>query len=399
MNERVIISLTTWGERIGNIPRVLNSIFAQTKQPHAIVLNIADDVQIPADVASYIDSHKSIIVNRVEDTKVWKKFIPTFSLFPNDCIICIDDDFVYPQGMIEDFMRVHKNYPNNPISGNRVKWFSLDCHCGCASLVMYKWFKPILRYIDDDVMANCKSSDYTYTYLLASIGIKYVHTGSLYFKNMQAIESKGAWTSNAGRLTNVPDTHKYLIHKIKKVSPKPIIFACIPYNSDKNLGKAYNDFANLVPNDAWICFFDADTLITTSDYGTLMENIIMDNPQADAFTCVTNRVGCKWQIADGVDWDNDDIAYHRQIGAARAKEYGTECEDVTDKKPFSGLCLLIRKDAWTKIGGAKEDGMLGIDNDLHKRIRNAGLRLYLAKGLYLYHWYRGGDKKDTTHLI
>lgn len=87
------------------------------------------------------------------------------------------------------------------------------------------------------------------------------------------------------------------------------------------------------------------------------------------------------------------------VGKGLKLTQSTRVVDVTDLRVFSGFFLCIKKSLWTKIGGAKEAGMLGIDNNLHRRIRNAGERLWLAKGLYLYHWYRGGDRNDTTHLI
>ena len=179
---------------------------------------------------------------------------------------------------------------------------------------------------------------------------------------------------------------------------KPEIFYGVPYSSEKNLGKAYNDFASLIPEGAWLCLMDADILPTTPDYGSLIEQIIIEHPEVEAFTAMTNRVRCPWQLAP-VDWDNDNIGYHRMVGAGLKATHGTRIEDMTQARVFSGFFLCIRKSLWSRIGGAKEAGMLGIDNNLHRRIRNAGAKLYLAKGLYFYHWYRGGDTNDTRHLI
>ena len=83
MTERIIVSLTTWSKRIGNIPVVLDTIFNQTVQPDLVVLNLAHDEIIPEDVKHYINSH-NIEINRVKDTKVYKKLIPTLKKYPND---------------------------------------------------------------------------------------------------------------------------------------------------------------------------------------------------------------------------------------------------------------------------------------------------------------------------
>ena len=179
----------------------------------------------------------------------------------------------------------------------------------------------------------------------------------------------------------------------------PQVFYNIPWSSEKNIGKAYNEFAAIVPDDAWLCFMDADTLPTTFDYGHIIEQIILQNPQVEVFTCSTNRVACKWQIAKGSDWYNDDIRFHRVFGANQFEKYGCAVEDVTDKTPLmSGHFICIKKSLWKELGGVAEGGMLGIDNDLHNRIKAGGHRLYIAPGLYLYHWYRGGNRRYTLHL-
>ena len=110
----------------------------------------------------------------------------------------------------------------------------------------------------------------------------------------------------------------------------PKVYYNIPWSSEKNLGKAYNEFAALVPEDGWICFMDADTMPTTPDYGRIIESIITQHPEVEAFTCATNRVSCKWQIAKGSDWYNDDMRYQRIFGANQFERYGCAVEDVTD---------------------------------------------------------------------
>lgn len=181
-----------------------------------------------------------------------------------------------------------------------------------------------------------------------------------------------------------------------------MIYYTVPFNSEKNIGEYYNAFAKLLSANDYMCFIDADTTFTTYDYGTLIENVIKRYPEVDAFTCCTNRVACKWQIAENVNQLTDDIVYHRNFGKYRQEKYGTDCVDVTnkdDKKLFSGLFLLIKKSAWDKIGGAISEGMLKVDNDIHRKLKKNGLLFYQMQGLYLYHWYRGGDRNYKDHLL
>lgn len=185
-SERIIISLTTWAPRIHNIPIVLDSIYAQTLPPDLVVINFSEGEIIPNDIQKYLDEHQ-VECNFVPDTKVYKKLIPTLKKYPNDCVISIDDDFIYPAGMIEDFWTMHKRYPNNPISGNRSICNNLQCHCGCASLTKSSYFSESFECIDSDMMKNCPSDDIVYTFLAKIVGNPYITTKNEYFTNLTSV--------------------------------------------------------------------------------------------------------------------------------------------------------------------------------------------------------------------
>ncbi len=214
MKERIIISLTTWSKRIANIPVVLDTIFSQTLPPDKVVINLSIDEQIPLDVQDYITKH-FIEVNRVPDTKVYKKLIPTLKKYPNDCIISIDDDWLYPDEMIADFMEAHRLYPNNPISGNREIYFNMQCHCGCASLMKAAFLGSYLDLIDEEIYANCPSDDMTYTYFANKSGYPYMRTKGMYFTNMRSYNNCNSYTISM-TCTNsdgIRETYFYLVEK------------------------------------------------------------------------------------------------------------------------------------------------------------------------------------------
>jgi len=181
-----------------------------------------------------------------------------------------------------------------------------------------------------------------------------------------------------------------------------MIYYTMPFDSTKNIGKYYNNFMDILPTDNdWACFADGDTLFTTYNYGTLIEKAIEENPTTSCFTCFTNRVNCPWQIAPGIDTASNDIMYHRNFGEKLKTIYGTRVLDVTNTPPqnlLSGFCFILKKSSWKTIGGFKE-GMLGVDNDLHRKLQKHGLKFLLIEGLYLYHWYRNGDANEKSHLI
>ena len=183
MNERTIVSLTSYEPRFQNLPTVLDTILTQTVKPDLIVLNLAHEAVVPDDVQTYIDGN-GIVVSRVNDTKVYKKLLPTLKRYPNDIVISIDDDWLYPKGMIADFLDIHAKYPKHPISGNKLVFSEMICHCGCASLTKAEFFGEYLDMIDQKIIQNCSCDDIVYTYFANKAGHPYVTTKKEYFTNM-----------------------------------------------------------------------------------------------------------------------------------------------------------------------------------------------------------------------
>ena len=177
------------------------------------------------------------------------------------------------------------------------------------------------------------------------------------------------------------------------------IYYSVPFNSQKNIGMYYNDFINLLPNDNdYAAFFDADTIVTTPDYGCLIEQVIKEHPEYDMFTCYTNRVNCPWQIHPLVDRSNNDMVYHMNFGKGLKELNKNKIIDVTNNSLFSGMFFIVKKSSWKRIGGAITKGMLGVDNDIHQKIKKHGLKFGLITGMYIYHWYRNDNSKNIEHL-
>ena len=174
VEEHIIVTLTSWTKRINNIPTVLTSILNQSLLPDKICLNLAieefpnKELSLPQDVQSFLKNNSNIIeVHWLKhNTKVWKKVIPTLLRYPNDCIICIDDDFVYPNDFIKTFIDKHKELPNNPLTGHdcKFKFNNMgNAHCGCASLTKGDYLIPMLNCITEEII-NDGSDDVFYTY-------------------------------------------------------------------------------------------------------------------------------------------------------------------------------------------------------------------------------------------
>ncbi len=177
-----------------------------------------------------------------------------------------------------------------------------------------------------------------------------------------------------------------------------MIYFNIPWDSNKNIAEAYNRFMELLPSDNdYGCFIDGDAMFLHPFFGSQLEYITHKYQECGLFTCSTNRIGCPWQL--GGVLGSDDISEHREFAST---VYNIHYSDITEIKPtqqlMSGVLILIKKSLWKKIGGFKGDGMLGVDNQLHKDVIDAEEKLYLMNGVYVYHWYRGGTG-NKEHLI
>ena len=180
-----------------------------------------------------------------------------------------------------------------------------------------------------------------------------------------------------------------------------MIYYSIPYSTNKNIGEYYNSVMEGLKNDDdFACFVDGDTIFTTPNFGDQIKDVVGRYPECGLFTCYTNRVGCDLQVYHGVDRNNNDMEYHRQIGRLLQDTYWDLCDDLSNPPKgtlISGMMILIRKSLWKKLGGFKS-GMLSVDNDIHLKCIQAKEPVYLMKGVYIYHWYRWPDYKNISHL-
>jgi glycosyltransferase involved in cell wall biosynthesis len=180
-----------------------------------------------------------------------------------------------------------------------------------------------------------------------------------------------------------------------------LIYYSIPWDSSMNIGQYYNRFMEALPADSDVaCFLDGDACFTTTYYGRQLEAILGRYPESGLFAGMTNRVGCRWQTVAEADKKSNDIEYHRELGARIAARSWDSCVPVqySPTELMSGVLFMLRKATWKQAGGFPEKGMLGVDNEIHRRVAELGLPVMLMSGVYVYHWYRGGKPDANKHL-
>ncbi|MEQ8905493.1 hypothetical protein [Ekhidna sp.] len=113
----IIISLTTIPERIDSIELTIKSLLYQKKQSARIHLNIpyvSFRNQKEYVIPEWLKSLKSVNIVRIEeDFGPASKFIPSLKkLEPDQPILVVDDDNIYPPNYVKDFDEAGKEHPD-----------------------------------------------------------------------------------------------------------------------------------------------------------------------------------------------------------------------------------------------------------------------------------------------
>lgn len=134
---KLIVSLTSFPERMYEIKYSLFSLRKQTLKPDEIVLWLAE-TQFPGREKDLSPSILNLLnkwgiqLKWCEDYGSYKKIIPALNQYPEDIIVTADDDIYYPENWLEILYREYAKYGGIishrshtiAISRNRIKKFS-----------------------------------------------------------------------------------------------------------------------------------------------------------------------------------------------------------------------------------------------------------------------------------
>jgi len=99
----VIVSLTTYGERINDCYLAIVSLMYQTVRANRIILWLSEQEfkgkPLPKSLCTLREC--GLTISYTKDLKSYKKIVPTLLQYPNDNIITVDDDVIYPVDFIE----------------------------------------------------------------------------------------------------------------------------------------------------------------------------------------------------------------------------------------------------------------------------------------------------------
>lgn len=113
--QNVVVSLTSFPERINEVELSIKSLIHQTVRPEKIILWLAkkqfENVKIPSNLRNLCQYGLEICFCE-EDILAHKKYYYSMLEYPEKVIITYDDDLIYPEDSIENLLNAHKSNPN-----------------------------------------------------------------------------------------------------------------------------------------------------------------------------------------------------------------------------------------------------------------------------------------------
>lgn len=141
---RVIVSLTSFHKRIGKVWITIESILRQSTKPDMIILWLSKEEfpKLECLPKNLLKLHKKGLKIELRDGNIMshKKYYYTLTEYPNDHMITIDDDIIYPSNFISSLVDGYKQYPECVIS--RFSFKILRNHKG--ELLPYNLWSSVL---------------------------------------------------------------------------------------------------------------------------------------------------------------------------------------------------------------------------------------------------------------
>ena len=222
-DEKIIVSMTSWKKRISMVVDVVNRLFKNTVVPDKIILNLSEDEfsnkekDLPLELIECEKNNDKFEIYWVKkNTKPYKKTIHTIRRFPNDVIITVDDDTVYPLNFIETMLKYYNAYERQcPITAGTYKWENnLFSHYGGFSLIKKEFVGDYLDDLYDNLVLNnlddLPFADPVITYAVLLNGRRYRYTNSM---NMSKVRQK---THNNSDAISKLGTNEHRMHMEKE---------------------------------------------------------------------------------------------------------------------------------------------------------------------------------------
>lgn len=149
----VIVSLTSFPDRINSVHKAIESLLAQTVKPDMVILWLASS-QFPHKLRDLPISllrlrRLGLTIRWCDDIRSHKKYYYAMQEYPDAIVITADDDLYYPSDTVEILLNGHKRFPTY-VCATRCHVIGFDQD---GKVLSYKlWEKEQSRFLDTPSM-------------------------------------------------------------------------------------------------------------------------------------------------------------------------------------------------------------------------------------------------------
>lgn len=161
-NEQTIISLTSWKQRIQTAHKAISSLLQCCKKSHIVLVLSEEEFpqkekSLPKQIIDLANSEKIEIIWTYDNTKAFKKVIPTMEKYKNVPIVSADDDLIYTRDYASELYESFKK--SKDVFSVSYRHSKMVTNCGAATLYNPKYYSLILSsfnkkfvdYYEDDM--------------------------------------------------------------------------------------------------------------------------------------------------------------------------------------------------------------------------------------------------------
>ncbi len=150
---RIIVSLASFPPRFPMLDLVLRRLLDQTLKPDRLILNLDDTVK-PEDIPEAV---RALTAFGLEirycpyDLKPHKKYFFVMQDHPDDAVITVDDDTIYPRNLVETLVASFRRFPDC-VSAIRAHKITFDQDVAMRPYMRWVWEcrevnRPSMRYL------------------------------------------------------------------------------------------------------------------------------------------------------------------------------------------------------------------------------------------------------------
>lgn len=104
----LIVSLTSYGARLGTAHIAIESLLRQDLEPDAIILWLTADDAASLPPAIERQQRRGLVVRVCPDLRSYKKIVPALEAFPEATIVTADDDLMYPRAWLRELVKCQR---------------------------------------------------------------------------------------------------------------------------------------------------------------------------------------------------------------------------------------------------------------------------------------------------